>query len=96
MQVVIDRELEEIFPTYLKNRQKDLVALESSLGAKDFEALRQIAHKTVGNASGYGLEHLSQYSRQLEQAAKDQKLDSCKEAFDLMKNYLAELKVSFK
>ena len=52
----VDAELEDIFPTYLKNRASDMLELEKELASENFEQMRHIGHKIVGNAAGYGLE----------------------------------------
>ena len=95
MKVVVDAELEEIFPAYLNNREKDMAELKSSLLAEDFEQMRHIGHKIVGNAAGYGLESLSDYSRQLEESAKKGNLSGCKDAIKNMEGFLSTLELVF-
>ena len=95
MVVTVDAELKDIFPKYLENREADLVELDKELASNNFEGLRHIGHKIAGNAAGYGLEDLSQFSRQLESAAKEGDLGTCEKAVASMKTYLSELELVF-
>lgn len=95
MKVKVDAELEDIFPTYLKNRAADMLELEKELASENFDQMRHIAHKIVGNAAGYGLEGLSHFSRQLESAAKSKDLPNCQKSFENMATYLSDLELVF-
>ncbi len=95
MKVTVDAELEDIFPTYLKNRASDMLELEKALAAENFEQMRHIGHKIVGNAAGYGLEGLSHFSRQLENAAKSKELAMCQKSINDMASYLNSLELVF-
>jgi HPt (histidine-containing phosphotransfer) domain-containing protein len=96
MQVVeIDKELEDIFPVYLRNRQEDLMHLEASLDRQDFDIIKQIGHKVAGNAEGYGLDTLGQYARELEEKAKDRDFAACSELVAKMKSFLKEIQLKF-
>ena len=95
MKVIVDAELEDIFPTYLKNRASDMLELEKELASENFEQMRHIGHKIVGNAAGYGLEDLSHFSRQLEDAAKSKDLSMCQKSIKDMATYLNDLELVF-
>lgn len=95
MIVEVDKELEEIFPRYLKNRADDMLKLQTAVDAKDFETLRHIGHKMAGNAAGYGLFDLAEFARTLEQAASREHSESCQDLIQKMKGYLADLTLKF-
>ena len=95
MLVEVDKELEDVFPVYIRNREEDLMNLEISLERKDFEVLKQIGHKVAGNAAGYGLEALGNLAGELETFAKEKKLEECEKAVVQMKDYIKTLELKF-
>lgn len=95
MIVEIDKELEDVFPRYLRNREEDMLKIQTALEKKDFESLRQIGHKLAGNASGYGLLGLGEMARNLEVLATERQYEKCRNVFSQMKAYLAELELKF-
>ncbi len=95
MIVEVDKELESVFPRYLRNREEDLLKIETALEKKDFETLRQIGHKMFGNASGYGLLELGEMAKKLETAASERKYDICREMSKSMRRYLSDLTLKF-
>ncbi|NRA66319.1 MAG: Hpt domain-containing protein [Pseudobacteriovorax sp.] len=95
MLIEVDKELEDVFPVYLRNREEDLMNLEISLERKDFDVLKQIGHKVAGNAAGYGLCGLGDFARDLESHAKERKLEECQELIVKMKSYIKDLQLRF-
>jgi HPt (histidine-containing phosphotransfer) domain-containing protein len=95
MIVEVDKELEDIFPRYLRNREEDMLKMQTALEKKDFETLRQIGHKVAGNASGYGLLDLGEMARTLEQAAEARQYDKCRNVTGQMKAYLDKIQPKF-
>ncbi|HYX34309.1 MAG TPA: Hpt domain-containing protein [Oligoflexus sp.] len=95
MIVEVDKELEDVFPRYLRNREEDMVKIQSALEKKDFETLRQIGHKLAGNASGYGLLGLGEMAKALEHAAGSRQYDNCRNVISQMKAYLTDLQPKF-
>ncbi len=95
MIVEVDKELEDVFPRYLRNREEDMMKIQAALEKKDFEFLRHIGHKLAGNASGYGLMELSEMARDMERCAEARQFDKCSALFDGMKAYLSTLELKF-
>jgi HPt (histidine-containing phosphotransfer) domain-containing protein len=93
--VEIDKELEDVFPRYLRNREDDMLKIQTALEKKDFETLRQIGHKLAGNASGYGLLDLGEMARNLERSAEGRQFDKCRQIHASMKAYLDDLELKF-
>jgi len=95
MLVEVDKELEDMFPRYLGNREEDVLKAETALEKKDFESMRQLGHKISGNAAGYGLVDFGEMAKKLEQAASDRKYDICRDLVKAMRRYLTDLKIKF-
>jgi HPt (histidine-containing phosphotransfer) domain-containing protein len=93
--VEVDKELEDVFPRYLRNREEDMMKIQTALEKKDFEFLRHIGHKLAGNAAGYGLLGLGEMARELERSAEGRQYDKCRQLFQQMKDYLAQLELKF-
>ncbi len=67
--VYIDPDLEDIIPTFLANRQKDLQTLRTAMTEKDFEAIRILGHRMRGDGGGYGFNAISDIGGVMELAA---------------------------
>ena len=67
--VYIDPDLEDIIPTFLANRQKDLLTLRTALTEKDFETIRTLGHRMRGDGGGYGFNAISAIGGVMELAA---------------------------
>ena len=93
--VEVDKDLEDVFPVYIRNRQEDLMNLEMSLERQDFDVVKQIGHKVAGNAAGYGLKDLGEFAKQLETSASDRKLEDCQKVVVQMKDYIKCLQPKF-
>jgi len=68
--VNVAKDLEDLVPTFLKNRAKELETLRTALGAGDFEQLRQLGHRMKGVGNSYGFEKVSHLGKQIEDGAK--------------------------
>lgn len=95
MIVQVDKELEDVFPRYLRNREEDMLKVQTALEKKDFETLRNIGHKMAGNASGYGLLDLGEMAKKLEHAAGDRQYENCRDLVKNMRAYLTDLEPEF-
>jgi HPt (histidine-containing phosphotransfer) domain-containing protein len=68
--VVVDKELEDLIPVFMKNRHKEVETLRSALAAADFEQLRQLGHRMKGVGNSYGFENVSVLGRKIEDGAR--------------------------
>ncbi len=79
-----DPDLRDLIPGYLKNRQKDIISINTALKTADFSEIRRLGHSMRGSGGGYGFMPISKMGEGFENAAKHK--DS-----DQIKNHLAEL-----
>ena len=68
--VVVAKDLEDLVPTFMKNRAKELETLRAALARGDFEQLRQLGHRMKGVGNSYGFEKVSALGKQVEDGAK--------------------------
>lgn len=67
--VHIDRELQEIVPVFLANRQKDLQTIRQALAEQDYSTIRMLGHRMKGDGGGYGFNRITDIGGMLELAA---------------------------
>jgi HPt (histidine-containing phosphotransfer) domain-containing protein len=68
--VKVAKDLEDLIPTFLSNRKKELDALRGALAAADFEQLRQLGHRMRGVGQSYGFERVSDIGKRIEDGAR--------------------------
>src|SRR5574339_721906 len=68
--VVVDKELEDLVPVFMKNRRKEVEALRAALAAADFEQLRQLGHRMRGVGMSYGFDDVSDLGKHIEEGAR--------------------------
>ena len=68
--VTVAKDLEDLIPTFMKNRTTELDTLRAALGAGDMEQLRQLGHRMKGVGNSYGFEHVSVLGKHIEDGAK--------------------------
>jgi len=60
-QVHVDAELEEILPTFLENRKKDVLLMQSALVKSDFESIELLVIKCVAQVLDMELKNLAKW-----------------------------------
>lgn len=67
--VQVDRDLQDIVPGFLANRQKDLGTLRSALAEHDFATIQVLGHRMKGDGGGYGFDRITEIGSVMELAA---------------------------
>jgi HPt (histidine-containing phosphotransfer) domain-containing protein len=93
--VVVDKELEDLVPVFLKNRHKEVETLKAALAAADFEQLRQLGHRMKGVGNSYGFEQVSVFGRRVEDGARSGDRAAIAACIADYADYLARVQVSF-
>ena len=93
--VVVDRELEDLVPVFLKNRHKEVDTLKAALAAADFEQLRQLGHRMKGVGNSYGFERVSVFGRQIEDGARSGDRAAIAACIGEYADYLSRVEVTF-
>ena len=95
MEKEIDKDLEDIFDDYLKDRNSELIRLKEAVTSKDQATIEMIGHKVGGNAGSYGLPDLGEIGAKLESCAQGNDFESISKLVNEMESYLKNLKVRF-
>ena len=68
--VTVAKDLEDLIPTFMKNRSTEVETLRAALAAGDLEQMRQLGHRMKGVGNSYGFEKVSTLGKQIEDGAK--------------------------
>lgn len=94
--VYIDPDLEDIIPTFLANRQKDLQTLRTALSEKDFETIRMLGHRMRGDGGGYGFNAISAIGEVMELAAGRRDEPAIQRQTATLEDYLSRVQVIYR
>jgi HPt (histidine-containing phosphotransfer) domain-containing protein len=93
--VSVDKDLEEIIPSFLENRKKDLTLLDQAIEQNDFAAIEVIGHKLAGNAGSYGFPDLGEIGCSIELQAEKKNSDTLRELIASYKSYMETLEIKY-
>jgi len=93
--VTVAKDLEDLIPTFMKNRAKELDTLRSALAGGDLEQLRQTGHRMKGVGNSYGFEKVSALGMQIEDNAKAGNRDALAGVIDEYADYLARVTIVY-
>ena len=94
--VYIDQDLEDIIPTFLANRQKDLKTLHTAIDEKDFETIRILGHRMRGDGGGYGFHAISAIGEVMELAAGRRDQPAIERQIAALKDFLARVHIVYR
>jgi HPt (histidine-containing phosphotransfer) domain-containing protein len=93
--VKVAKDLEDLIPTFLGNRHKELDALRAALAAADFEQLRQLGHRMRGVGNSYGFDHISVIGKHIEDGARSGDKASLAAQIDDYGSYLSRVQIVY-
>ena len=94
--VTVAKDLEDLIPTFMKNRAKELDTLRAALSGGDMEQLRQLGHRMKGVGNSYGFEKVSVLGKQIEDGAKSDDRAGLEACIAQYADYLARVKIVYK
>lgn len=93
--VRIDKDLEDLIPGYIENRQKDIKSIRAALEAGNFESIRILGHSMKGSGGGYGFDEITKIGASLEKAAKDNDIEAIKKWTEKLSEYIDSVKITY-
>lgn len=93
--VSVAKDLEDLIPTFMKNRHKELETLRAALAAGDMGQLRQLGHRMKGVGNSYGFEKVSVLGKQIEDDAISGDLPGLEARIAEYTDYLARVKIAY-
>lgn len=93
--VLIDSELKELIPNYLKKREEELQKMTGWLLSGNFDEIREIGHKIKGSGGGYGFRKLSEIGAVLEAASREKNTVSVQKELDKLSEFLRTVEIRY-
>jgi len=93
--VIVQKDLEDLIPVFMRNRQKELDALRVALAAADFEQLRQLGHRMKGVGNSYGFTHVSTLGKYIEDGARSGDRASLQARISEYEEYLSKVQITY-
>jgi HPt (histidine-containing phosphotransfer) domain-containing protein len=93
--VVVQKDLEDLIPVFMRNRHKELDALRVALAAADFEQLRQLGHRMKGVGNSYGFTHVSTLGKRVEDGARSGDRASLSASITEYGEYLSKVTITY-
>ena len=93
--VRIDRDLEDIVPIFLANRQKDVQTLRRALADADFSTIQMLGHRMKGDGGGYGFPQISEIGTAMELAAERHDSPASEQHIVQLEEFLARVQVVY-
>ncbi|NGZ01485.1 MAG: Hpt domain-containing protein [Nitrospira sp. WS238] len=94
--VEISRDLEDIVPIFLRNREQDIRTLHDALTRQDFQTIQSLGHRLKGDGGGYGFDRISEIGATMEQAAKQQDHAMVEQQTLALEDYLRRVHVIYR
>lgn len=93
--VIVDRDLDDLVPSFLSTRQKDMATLKIAISEGDTQRIAKIGHNIKGVAGSYGFIDLSAMGAELQIAAESENGSRCEELLGRMIHYLEKVDITY-
>ncbi len=94
--VLLDPDLEELIPSFLKKMETNINALEETLRDNDLDGAKAAAHKLKGSFSIYGFSIMSGICAEIENSVKLENKDSALKNLDSLTDYFTNVRIEYK
>ncbi len=91
--VILDPDLEELLPTILEIKRKQVQELQTAFDHEDFQEIQSLGHKMKGS---HGLETINDLAQSIESAAKEKKLPTIQVLLNQLHDYLDHIDIRFR
>lgn len=93
--VVVDKDLQDLIPGFLKNRETDIEKLTKAIEEEDYETIRIVGHSMKGFGSGYGFHFVTEIGKVIEEAGLKKDLKKANESLERLKLYFANIEIRY-
>ena len=93
--VRVDRDIKDLIPEFLENKERDVNAIAAALTQRDYETIRVLGHGMKGSGGGYGFDMITEIGAALEQAALNGQDQDIRKWIDELEDYLGRVQVVY-
>lgn len=95
--VRVDSELCDLMPGFLARKRRDALTILADVSSDriDFETVSRIAHKLKGEGRSYGLDAISIYGAEIEQAARNRDALAIRDCAKELSTYLDTVQIEY-
>ncbi len=93
--VYVDRDIEDLIPEFLENKERDVYAIAAALTQRDYETIRVLGHSMKGSGGGYGFDAITEIGAALERAALNRQDEEIRRWTDELEDYLGRVQVVY-
>ncbi|MGZ6241413.1 MAG: PAS domain S-box protein [Candidatus Binataceae bacterium] len=94
--VQIDQDLSDLVPGFLGRKREDARALRSAVERGDADTIARLGHKMKGEGGSYGLDAITDFGRDLEQAGKEKDFDAAQRLGRDLTDFLERLEIVYR
>jgi response regulator RpfG family c-di-GMP phosphodiesterase len=91
----VSRELEELIPTFIESREREIMDMQIALQRGDFDTIRRHGHTMRGTGGGFGFDEISVIGEALETAATVSDASIIQKRLEELTVYLQRVDVEF-
>jgi hypothetical protein len=94
--ISVDKNLEDLIPTYMSNRAKEVVMLRTLLTAGDLEQLSRVGHRMKGVGEPYGFNRVSSLGKLIQVYAETGDHYGLEKCISEYADYLPRVHITYK
>jgi len=93
----VDPDLSDLMPGFLARKRNDTRAILSGISGEhvDFEELSRLGHKIKGEGGSFGLDAISVYGAEIEQAARNHDVEAIRHHATELAVYLDSVQIEY-
>ncbi len=94
--IPVARGVEDLIPTFLKNRAAEIETLRTALAAGDFEQIGRLGHRMKGVGEPYGFDQVSSLGKQIQDDARTGNGHAIERCLAEYADYLARVRIVYR
>ena len=93
LEVRVPADIEDLIPTFLENRRRDVESLREAVPADNWSFMQRVGHGMKGTGGAYGFDEISKIGAAIEASSKMENRQALIEAIDQLVSYLDRLRL---
>jgi HPt (histidine-containing phosphotransfer) domain-containing protein len=93
--VRVARDLEDLIPGYLHNRENDIITMADKCAQGDYESIRILGHSIKGTGGSYGFDRITAIGSEIEEAARAMSPEGISRGIHELADYIRNVRVVY-